>query len=106
MIRMEKEEFFIEPVESGGELGEEEQGGRQHIVYRKSSIKTSPSNQTSDFHGKGTGERVSASEPVISTGSLTKEETPPSKVGAFEDQLQLKSGRFSKLVKHLLPPKA
>ncbi|XP_058852679.1 A disintegrin and metalloproteinase with thrombospondin motifs 2 [Acipenser ruthenus] len=53
MIRTEKEEFFIEPVESGGELGEEEQGGRQHIVYRKSSIKTSPSNQTSDFHGKG-----------------------------------------------------
>ncbi|XP_041121879.1 A disintegrin and metalloproteinase with thrombospondin motifs 2-like isoform X2 [Polyodon spathula] len=53
MIRTEKEEFFIEPVESGGELGEEEQGGRPHIVYRKSSIKTSPSNQTSDFHGKG-----------------------------------------------------
>ncbi|MGH0152245.1 UNVERIFIED_CONTAM: hypothetical protein FKN15_000751 [Acipenser sinensis] len=53
MIRTEKEEFFIEPVESGEKLGEEEQGGRQHIVYRKSSIKTSPSNQTSDFHGKG-----------------------------------------------------
>ncbi|MGH0119486.1 UNVERIFIED_CONTAM: hypothetical protein FKN15_076710 [Acipenser sinensis] len=52
MIRTEKEEFFIEPVELGGELGKEEQGGRQHIVYRKSSIKTSPSNQTSDFHGK------------------------------------------------------
>uniref|UniRef100_A0A8C7KKX5 ADAM metallopeptidase with thrombospondin type 1 motif 2 n=1 Tax=Oncorhynchus kisutch TaxID=8019 RepID=A0A8C7KKX5_ONCKI len=41
MIRMEEEEFFIEPVERGnGVMGEEEGGGgRQHIVYRSSSVK-------------------------------------------------------------------
>uniref|UniRef100_A0A8C7FJC1 A disintegrin and metalloproteinase with thrombospondin motifs 2-like n=1 Tax=Oncorhynchus kisutch TaxID=8019 RepID=A0A8C7FJC1_ONCKI len=42
MIRTEEEEFFIEPVERGnGVMGEEEAGGgRQHIVYRSSSILT------------------------------------------------------------------
>uniref|UniRef100_A0A8C7M3E5 A disintegrin and metalloproteinase with thrombospondin motifs 2-like n=1 Tax=Oncorhynchus kisutch TaxID=8019 RepID=A0A8C7M3E5_ONCKI len=41
MIRTEEEEFFIEPVERGnGVMGEEEAGGgRQHIVYRSSSVK-------------------------------------------------------------------
>uniref|UniRef100_A0A8K9VCI8 ADAM metallopeptidase with thrombospondin type 1 motif 2 n=1 Tax=Oncorhynchus mykiss TaxID=8022 RepID=A0A8K9VCI8_ONCMY len=44
MIRMEEEEFFIEPVEKGnGVMGEEEGGGgRQHIVYRSSSVKKMP----------------------------------------------------------------
>uniref|UniRef100_A0A673Y5B8 ADAM metallopeptidase with thrombospondin type 1 motif 2 n=1 Tax=Salmo trutta TaxID=8032 RepID=A0A673Y5B8_SALTR len=42
MIRTEEEEFFIEPVEKGnGVTGEEDGGGgRQHIVYRSSSILT------------------------------------------------------------------
>uniref|UniRef100_A0A673Y201 ADAM metallopeptidase with thrombospondin type 1 motif 2 n=1 Tax=Salmo trutta TaxID=8032 RepID=A0A673Y201_SALTR len=41
MIRTEEEEFFIEPVEKGnGVTGEEDGGGgRQHIVYRSSSVK-------------------------------------------------------------------
>uniref|UniRef100_H3CGM2 ADAM metallopeptidase with thrombospondin type 1 motif 2 n=1 Tax=Tetraodon nigroviridis TaxID=99883 RepID=H3CGM2_TETNG len=43
MIRMEQEEFFIEPVERGaGVIEEKEQeggGGRTHIVYRSSAVK-------------------------------------------------------------------
>uniref|UniRef100_A0A8C7LAM7 ADAM metallopeptidase with thrombospondin type 1 motif, 2a n=1 Tax=Oncorhynchus kisutch TaxID=8019 RepID=A0A8C7LAM7_ONCKI len=48
MIRMGREEFFIEPLEHrGGGAGEEEGGdGRHHIVYRSSAIKRPHVNQT------------------------------------------------------------
>uniref|UniRef100_A0A672ZPP4 ADAM metallopeptidase with thrombospondin type 1 motif 2 n=1 Tax=Sphaeramia orbicularis TaxID=375764 RepID=A0A672ZPP4_9TELE len=44
MIRMEQEEFFIEPVERGDGVIEEEAGGggRTHIVYRSSAVKKTP----------------------------------------------------------------
>uniref|UniRef100_A0A8C3G4R0 ADAM metallopeptidase with thrombospondin type 1 motif 2 n=1 Tax=Cyclopterus lumpus TaxID=8103 RepID=A0A8C3G4R0_CYCLU len=43
MIRMEQEEFFIEPVERGdGVREEEEEGGRMHVVYRSSAVKKAP----------------------------------------------------------------
>ncbi|XP_036825466.1 A disintegrin and metalloproteinase with thrombospondin motifs 2 isoform X1 [Oncorhynchus mykiss] len=56
MIRMEEEEFFIEPVEKGnGVMGEEEGGGgRQHIVYRSSSVKKMPvSGPAAGYHSRG-----------------------------------------------------
>uniref|UniRef100_A0A8C7FJH8 A disintegrin and metalloproteinase with thrombospondin motifs 2-like n=1 Tax=Oncorhynchus kisutch TaxID=8019 RepID=A0A8C7FJH8_ONCKI len=55
MIRTEEEEFFIEPVERGnGVMGEEEAGGgRQHIVYRSSSVKKMPvSGLAADYHSR------------------------------------------------------
>lgn len=58
MIRMEKEEFFIEPVERGAEVIEEQEqeggGGRTHIVYRSSAVKKRPmSSAAADFHSRG-----------------------------------------------------
>lgn len=58
MIRMEKEEFFIEPVEKGEEViaeGETEGGGgRTHIVYRSSAVKKAAvSGAAADFHSRG-----------------------------------------------------
>uniref|UniRef100_A0A665UPU2 A disintegrin and metalloproteinase with thrombospondin motifs 2-like n=1 Tax=Echeneis naucrates TaxID=173247 RepID=A0A665UPU2_ECHNA len=58
MIRTEQEEFFIEPVERGdGVIEEEEEGGgvgRTHIVYRSSAIKKVPiSSQAADYHARG-----------------------------------------------------
>ncbi|KAM3612208.1 uncharacterized protein V6R79_004668 [Siganus canaliculatus] len=62
MIRVEQEEFFIEPVERGdgvleeGEEAEEEGGGggRTHIVYRSSAVKKAPiSSSAADFHSRG-----------------------------------------------------
>ncbi|KAJ7996439.1 hypothetical protein DPEC_G00237090 [Dallia pectoralis] len=54
MIRTRKEEFFIEPLESG-QITEEEDGGggRHHIVYRSSAIKRPPVSQNADSHPRG-----------------------------------------------------
>ncbi|XP_071390063.1 A disintegrin and metalloproteinase with thrombospondin motifs 2-like, partial [Centroberyx affinis] len=57
MIRMEQEEFFIEPVERGDEVIEEEEeeggGGRTHIVYRSSAVKKAPiSSPAADYHSR------------------------------------------------------
>lgn len=56
MIRTEQEEFFIEPVERGDGVIEEEEGGegRTHIVYRSSAVKKAPINSTAaDYHSRG-----------------------------------------------------
>ncbi|XP_078025419.1 uncharacterized protein LOC117260823 isoform X2 [Epinephelus lanceolatus] len=57
MIRMEQEEFFIEPVEGGDGVIEEEEeggGGRTHIVYRSSAVKKAPISSTAaDYHSRG-----------------------------------------------------
>ncbi len=56
MIRTEQEEFFIEPVETGHHVfeQEEEDGGRSHIVYRSAAMKKPPvSSLAADFHSKG-----------------------------------------------------
>ncbi|KAI1902968.1 hypothetical protein AGOR_G00022040 [Albula goreensis] len=51
MIRVEQEEYFIEPLEHGGQVtGEEEGGGgRPHLVYRSSDVKKPPVNHAADF---------------------------------------------------------
>lgn len=55
MIRAGQEEFFIEPLERGGDMTGEEEGGpgRHHIVYRSSDIKKPAVNQPADFHPRG-----------------------------------------------------
>uniref|UniRef100_A0A674B5B1 ADAM metallopeptidase with thrombospondin type 1 motif, 2a n=1 Tax=Salmo trutta TaxID=8032 RepID=A0A674B5B1_SALTR len=55
MIRMGREEFFIEPLEHrGGGAGDEEgRDGRHHIVYRSSAIKRPHVNQTADSYPQG-----------------------------------------------------
>lgn len=56
MIRTEKEEFFIEPVESGHHVMEKEDGGsgRPHIVYRSAAVKKPPTSPlAADLHSRG-----------------------------------------------------
>ncbi|XP_059202172.1 A disintegrin and metalloproteinase with thrombospondin motifs 2-like [Centropristis striata] len=58
MIRMEQEEFFIEPAERGDGVIEQEEeeggGGRTHIVYRSSAVKKAPiSSAAADYHSRG-----------------------------------------------------
>ncbi|XP_030252912.1 A disintegrin and metalloproteinase with thrombospondin motifs 2-like isoform X1 [Sparus aurata] len=59
MIRVEQEEFFIEPVERGDGVIEEEEeegggGGRTHIVYRSSAVKKAPiGSAAADYHSRG-----------------------------------------------------
>ncbi|KAL6479829.1 hypothetical protein MHYP_G00108620 [Metynnis hypsauchen] len=55
MIRTEQEEFFIEPVETGQHVIEQEDGGdgRPHIVYRSAAVKKPPaSSLTADSHAR------------------------------------------------------
>ncbi|XP_045886115.1 A disintegrin and metalloproteinase with thrombospondin motifs 2-like [Micropterus dolomieu] len=58
MIRIEQEEFFIEPIEGADGVMEEEDeeggGGRTHIVYRSSAVKKAPiSSAAADYHSRG-----------------------------------------------------
>ncbi|XP_072251937.1 A disintegrin and metalloproteinase with thrombospondin motifs 2-like [Leuresthes tenuis] len=57
MIKTEKEEFFIEPVERGDGVIEKEEdggGGRTHIIYRSSAVKKVPiSSEAGDYHSRG-----------------------------------------------------
>ncbi|XP_059378241.1 A disintegrin and metalloproteinase with thrombospondin motifs 2-like [Carassius carassius] len=56
MIRTGEEEFFIEPVETGHHVieQEEEDSGRSHIVYRSAAVKKPPvSPLAAEFHSKG-----------------------------------------------------
>uniref|UniRef100_A0A667ZZV2 ADAM metallopeptidase with thrombospondin type 1 motif 2 n=1 Tax=Myripristis murdjan TaxID=586833 RepID=A0A667ZZV2_9TELE len=54
MIRTEREEFFIEPVERGDEMIEQEEGGggRTHIVYRSSAVKKAPVSSSAADHSR------------------------------------------------------
>ncbi|KAI5624871.1 A disintegrin and metalloproteinase with thrombospondin motifs 2-like, partial [Silurus asotus] len=56
MIRTEKEEFFIEPVETGHQVIEQEDGGggRPHIVYRSAAVKKPPASPlAAGLHSRG-----------------------------------------------------
>ncbi|XP_049339892.1 A disintegrin and metalloproteinase with thrombospondin motifs 2 isoform X2 [Astyanax mexicanus] len=56
MIRTEQDEFFIEPVEMGHHVIEQEEGGegRPHIVYRSAALKKPPASPlAADFHARG-----------------------------------------------------
>nr|XP_033783173.1 A disintegrin and metalloproteinase with thrombospondin motifs 2 isoform X3 [Geotrypetes seraphini]XP_033783174.1 A disintegrin and metalloproteinase with thrombospondin motifs 2 isoform X3 [Geotrypetes seraphini]XP_033783175.1 A disintegrin and metalloproteinase with thrombospondin motifs 2 isoform X3 [Geotrypetes seraphini] len=51
MIRTDKDEFFIEPLE---QVPEHEEGGRTHVVYRKSALKKVLPSNHSDVQYRGT----------------------------------------------------
>ncbi|XP_072295328.1 A disintegrin and metalloproteinase with thrombospondin motifs 2-like isoform X1 [Eucyclogobius newberryi] len=56
MIRTEQEEFYIEPLERGVEVVQEEAGGhgRTHVVYRSSAVRKKPvSRGAADLHSRG-----------------------------------------------------
>lgn len=61
MIRTDKDEFFIEPLERGA-LEEEEGGGRTHVVYRRAAARKQLPGEDMDtvYRGKvGSGMRHS-----------------------------------------------
>ncbi|XP_035388035.1 A disintegrin and metalloproteinase with thrombospondin motifs 2-like isoform X2 [Electrophorus electricus] len=56
MIRTEQEEFFIEPVETGDHVIQQEGvgGSRPHVVYRSAAVKKPPANPLrTDVHSRG-----------------------------------------------------
>uniref|UniRef100_A0A673M7I1 A disintegrin and metalloproteinase with thrombospondin motifs 2-like n=1 Tax=Sinocyclocheilus rhinocerous TaxID=307959 RepID=A0A673M7I1_9TELE len=87
MIRAGQEEIFIEPLERGGDMTGEEEGGpgRHHIVYRSSDIKKPVVNQPTDFHPRGqitflTSARHGVLTRVLNINTRTRRET-------YEDEI-------------------
>lgn len=52
MIRTNKDEYFIEPLERGKQM--EEEKGRIHMVYRRSAVAQRPNDMLPDVHREGT----------------------------------------------------
>lgn len=52
MIRTDKDEYFIEPLERGKQM--EEEKGRIHMVYRRSAVVQHPTDMLPDVHMEGT----------------------------------------------------
>lgn len=52
MIRTNKDEYFIEPLERGKQM--EEEKGRIHMVYRRSAVAQHPTDMLPDVHREGT----------------------------------------------------
>ncbi|XP_054846676.1 A disintegrin and metalloproteinase with thrombospondin motifs 3 [Eublepharis macularius] len=48
MIRTNEDEYFIEPLEKGKQM--EEENGRVHVLYRRSAIAQIPTDELPDFH--------------------------------------------------------
>lgn len=75
MIRTEQEEFFIEPVERGDGVIEEEkegEGGRTHIVYRSSAVKKAPVNsEAADYHSRGQSVGAAAPPSTFTSNSAS-----------------------------------
>uniref|UniRef100_A0A4W4DPP5 Peptidase M12B domain-containing protein n=1 Tax=Electrophorus electricus TaxID=8005 RepID=A0A4W4DPP5_ELEEL len=64
MIRTEQEEFFIEPVETGDHVIQQEGvgGSRPHVVYRSAAVKKPPANPLrTDVHSRGVQRSVNQS---------------------------------------------
>lgn len=51
MIRTDSDEYFIEPLERGTQ--EQEEQGRVHVVYRRSSVRNVPSDISADYQLQG-----------------------------------------------------
>ncbi|XP_067413109.1 A disintegrin and metalloproteinase with thrombospondin motifs 3 isoform X1 [Emydura macquarii macquarii] len=51
MIRTDKDEYFIEPLERGKQM--EEERGRIHVVYRRSAVTQDSTDILQDFHTEG-----------------------------------------------------
>lgn len=54
MIRTDKDEYFIEPLERGKQM--EEERGRIHVVYRRSAVTQDTTDMLQDFHTEGTAD--------------------------------------------------
>lgn len=52
MIRTDKDEYFIEPLERGKQM--EEEKGRIHMVYRRSAVVQHSTDVLPDVHTEGT----------------------------------------------------
>lgn len=52
MIRTDKDEYFIEPLERGKQM--EEEKGRIHMVYRRSAVVQHTADMLPDVHREGT----------------------------------------------------
>ncbi|MCI4386417.1 hypothetical protein PGIGA_G00062100 [Pangasianodon gigas] len=74
MIRAGQEEFFIEPLERGGDMTGEEEGGsgRHHILYRSSDIKKPAISHADYFHPRGSVLGGLAGVEAISKGFKPK----------------------------------
>ncbi|XP_017347550.1 A disintegrin and metalloproteinase with thrombospondin motifs 2 [Ictalurus punctatus] len=74
MIRAGQEEFFIEPLERGGDMTGEEEGGsgRHHILYRLSDIKKPAISHADYFHPRGSVLGSLAGVEAISKGFKQK----------------------------------
>lgn len=55
MIRTDKDEFFIEPLEKGNQEGDR---GRMHVVYRRAAVKKSLPTENTDIQYKGKAEML------------------------------------------------
>jgi hypothetical protein len=51
MIKSDNEEYFIEPLERGKQM--EEEKGRIHVVYKRSSAERDPIDMSKDFYPRG-----------------------------------------------------
>lgn len=51
MIRTDSDEYFIEPLERGTQHLED--GGRVHVVYRRSALLRGPSDISVDYQAQG-----------------------------------------------------
>lgn len=51
MIRTDSDEYFIEPLERGTQ--DLEDGGRVHVVYRRSALLRGPSDISVDYQAQG-----------------------------------------------------
>lgn len=54
MIRTDKDEYFIEPLEKGKQM--EEEKGRIHVVYRRSAVTQDSTDVLQDFQTEGTAD--------------------------------------------------
>ena len=51
MIKSDDEEYFIEPLERGKQMDEE--NGRIHVVYKRSAVERPPRDVSEDVYHRG-----------------------------------------------------
>lgn len=59
MIRTDKDEFFIEPLQKGKQ---EEKEGRTHVVYRRAAAKNTLPSEHPDTQHRGKAEMLMTSD--------------------------------------------
>ncbi|KAM9451435.1 A disintegrin and metalloproteinase with thrombospondin motifs 2 isoform 1-T1 [Clarias gariepinus] len=89
MIRAGQEEFFIEPLERGGDMTGEEEGGsgRHHILYRSSDIKKPAISHADYFHPRGSALGGLAGAEAISKGFHPKVNSSRRARRSYQDEI-------------------